>query len=293
MYILINLIVLSIVMFLYIHIYFNIKTSNYLEIYEIENLSKEKLEELCDLKQPIIFNNLEVNNNITIDNMISNYSTFDINIINRTNSSDQLNLPISLAESKELFSKDNSSIYISENNIDFLEETTLDKNFGSNDLYLRPYTNSNIYYDIILGSKNSYTQFKYNLNCRNFFYVNSGSIEITLCPPKNNKYLYVNQMNTNLEYISKIDINNVDDCYKKDFDKVKLLRVTLNETQTIQIPAYWFYSIKLLDDNTLVSSYKYRTFMNNVAIIPQLITKFIQDNNIKRNFTKIIDKTSI
>ena len=62
MYILINLFVFCLILFLYIHIYFHIKTSNYLEIYEVESPSKEKLEELCDLKQPTICNNM---NNIT------------------------------------------------------------------------------------------------------------------------------------------------------------------------------------------------------------------------------------
>jgi hypothetical protein len=289
MYILINLFILAIILFLYIHIYFHIKKSNYLEIYEVENLSKEKLEELCDLKQPIIINNLDITNSLTIESIKNSYARFDINLVNMSNSSDSLSIPINLSDSIDLFNKDISCMYISYNNFDFLEETTLNKNFKNNDLFLRPYTISNIYYDIIFGSVNSYTNLNYNLNYRNFFYINSGSIEITLCPPKNHKYLYVKDANDNLEYISKIDINNVDESYKKEFDKIKLLRIVIIKGQTIQIPAYWFYSLKILEKDTLISSYKYRTFMNNVAILPQLAVKFMQDNNIKRNFTKIIN----
>ena len=47
--------VFCIVLFLYLHVYFHLKTSDDLEIYEIENPSKDKLEEICDLRQPVLF----------------------------------------------------------------------------------------------------------------------------------------------------------------------------------------------------------------------------------------------
>lgn len=293
MYILINLLILFITLFLYIHIYYHIKTSNYLEIYEIDNLSKEKLEELCNLKQPIILNNTSMNFNtdiiktITTEFLEFNYGTFDIKIINKENTT--MSLPMNLSTALALFKKDFSANYISEYNNEFLDETTIEKSLSSIDIFLRPYNVTNIYYDIIFGAINSYTNLKYTLNCRNFFFVNSGKVEITLCPPKNFKYLYINDYDEQLEYCSLIDINNVDDVYKKDFDKVKFLRVILLPEQLIQIPAYWFYSIKLLEENSIVFSFKYRTFMNSLAISPQLFTKFLQDNNIKRNLTKIVD----
>ena len=56
MYILINFLIFVITLFLYIHIYFHIKCSNYLEIYEIENISKQNIEEIYNLKQPFLFN---------------------------------------------------------------------------------------------------------------------------------------------------------------------------------------------------------------------------------------------
>ena len=55
MYILANILILLITIFLYINIYFNLNTSDYLEIYEIDNISKEKFEELCNIKQPLFF----------------------------------------------------------------------------------------------------------------------------------------------------------------------------------------------------------------------------------------------
>ena len=52
MQLIINSLIFCIVLFLYIHIYNHIKTSNYLEVYEIENLSKDKLEDIINFKQP-------------------------------------------------------------------------------------------------------------------------------------------------------------------------------------------------------------------------------------------------
>jgi hypothetical protein len=88
--------IFCIVLFLYIHVYAQIKTSNDLEVFEIDNPSKEMLEEICDLKQPVLFN---YTNNIISElfskkNLIKSYSGFDVNIRNvgkpRTYSTDDL-----------------------------------------------------------------------------------------------------------------------------------------------------------------------------------------------------------
>ena len=47
--------IFCLVLFIYLHINFHLKTSNDLEIYEIDNVSKEKFEELCDIRQHILF----------------------------------------------------------------------------------------------------------------------------------------------------------------------------------------------------------------------------------------------
>ena len=39
--------IFMIVLFIYTHIYYNLKTSSDLEVYEVDNLSKDKLEDIC------------------------------------------------------------------------------------------------------------------------------------------------------------------------------------------------------------------------------------------------------
>lgn len=286
MEILINLLILCIVLFLYIHIYNQIKTSNYLEVYEIDNISKDKFEELCDLKQPLLIGNINILN-FDIPYIQDNYGSFDLKV--STKESSDMFLPMKLVTAVDLFDKDSSANYISQNNKEFLEETSLIKEFHLNDLFLRPVGTSSIEYDILLGSINSYTPLSYNLNCRNYYSVLTGSVEITLCPPKDYKYLYVNKDYENFKFTSSVDILNPQDEYKSDYDKVKFMKVILEPNKLLQIPAYWFFSIKILESDTLIANFKYTTYMNSLAMSPELFIKFLQNNNIKQNLAKVAD----
>ena len=58
MQLIINFLIFCVVLFLYIHVYNHIKTSSYLEVYEIENLSKDKFEDLNNFK---LMNDQEIN----------------------------------------------------------------------------------------------------------------------------------------------------------------------------------------------------------------------------------------
>ena len=50
-----TVLIFCIVLFIYIHINFHLRTSDDLEVYEIDQPSKDKLEEICDIRQPVIF----------------------------------------------------------------------------------------------------------------------------------------------------------------------------------------------------------------------------------------------
>ena len=65
--------------------------------------------------------------------------------------------------------------------------------------------------------------------------------------------------------------------------------VTLEKGQIIHIPAYWWYSIEY-EKISSVCSFKYRTFMNVLAISPHLFLTMLQGQNIKRNIAKKVDE---
>ena len=62
--------------------------------------------------------------------------------------------------------------------------------------------------------------------------------------------------------------------------------------QTIQIPAYWWYSIKF-SKNTSISCFRYRTYMNNAAISPHIFMYALQLQNVKRDSVKKHDITAL
>ena len=289
MKILINLLVFCIVLFLYLHIYYHLKTSNDLEIYEIEQPSKEHLEEICDLRQPVLldYNNNEIISTFKMSNILDTYGAFDIKIRNvkEYDSGTDIYLPIAFNNALDVFKKDKEQKYISEKNSDFIEETTLIKTFSYNDEFLRPYMVAYSEYDYIMGSTGAVTPFRYELNYRNYFLVTEGKAHFRLTPYRSYKYLYTNNDYEHLEFRSQINPWNVDKQYKADFNKIKCLDVTVNPGQILQVPAYWYYSIKY-ESETSICVFKYRTYMNTLAISPQLILNILQNQNIKRQVVK-------
>ena len=289
MNILINLIIFIIVLFLYLHITFQLKINNDLEILEIENPTKEQLEDICDLRQPVLFEyNNKIIEDINFKKIEDGYSAFDIKIrkLNDNQEDTELYLPLTLKETIILFEKDSDKKYFSENNKEFLEETSIIKNFNSDDLFLRPSFVSLCMYDLLIGYPNIYTPLRYDIYYRNYFLVTEGKIIIRLTPPKNYKYLDVFRDYEIIEFRSNLDIWNVQEKYKNDYEKIKCLDIELTAGQIIYIPAYWFYSIKYIEKST-ICNFKYSTFMNNFAILPEYIMHILQNNNTKRKIADI------
>lgn len=290
MQIIINIIIFFITLFIYIHVNFQLATNNDLEILESDEINKEKLEEICNLKKPLLFKYSidEIHNNLTIDNMIYNYSNFDVNIrkTDEYNSDDTTMLPLKIKDCIELFKKDNSNNYISEYNQDFLEETTIVKNINSNDLFLRPYLCSECKHDIIFGSENSYSTLRYELNCRNYLYIIDGEIELMLTVPNSEKYLDIIKDYELFEFRTSVNpFKNEND---PKLEKVKFLNLKLKKGDIIFIPLKWLYTFRIIKSNTVVCMSRYKVVMNTLAILPELFYKFIYNQNIKLKFINSI-----
>ena len=292
----ITVLVFCIVLFLYIHIYHHLKTSNDLEVYEIERPSKDKLEEICDLRQPVVFKytNDHLMSSCSLPKVIDTYGVFDVKIRNTKDDDDQTEtyLPLVIREAIELVRNDKDEQYVSENNSDFLEETGLIKNYKYNDTFLRPPMVSSCNYDFLFGSKNTTTPLCYDLNYRNYYLVTNGSINIKLIAPQSSKYLYARKKYENLDFSSPVNPWNIQEEYKADFNKIKLLDVTLKPGDIIYIPAYWWYSFKY-NSISSICAFKYRTYMNTIAISPQIILSLLQKTNIKRKTIKVKECTDI
>jgi hypothetical protein len=284
--------IFCIILFLYLHVQFHLKTSDDLEVYEIEDGSKDKLEEICDLRQPILFDyyNETIIKTCNKEHILNNYHAFEVKVrnTNDVNYNSEIYIPLVFHSADKLFNDDKSSSYFSENNSEFLEETGLMKSMKYNDEFIRPPMLSNSKYDIMMGSEGVTTPFRYEINYRNYFLVTSGSIKVKMCPPKNAKYLYVEKDYQNFEFRSPINCWKVQPQYTADFDKVKCLEVTVEVGKMLHIPAYWFYSIQF-EKNTSVACFFYRTYMNNVAIIPHIFMYALQLQNVKHDIVKKVE----
>ena len=281
--------VFCLVLFIYLHINFHFKTSDDLEVYEVDQVSKEKLEEICDLRQPVMFdfNDERLVSNTNMEFLENNYHAFEMKIrnVNDTDYENDIYLPLPLHSAVKLFKDDKTSSFYSESNNDLLQETGAIKTFQYNDEFLRPFMVSNCNYDVMCGSQTTQTPFRYELNYRNYFLVTAGSIKIKMATPKSTKYLYTVYDYDNFEFRSPVNPWNPQAQYSADFDKIKCLEVQLSAGKIIQIPAYWWYSIQF-EKGASVSCLRYRTYMNNVAISPYICLHALQLQNVKRDITK-------
>ena len=276
-------------MFLYLHINYHYKTSGDLEIYTIEQPSKDKLEEICDLRQPVILD-CGVENiipNCNLSTLDDNYGAFDVKLRNTKpkDINNEMYLPIIFKEGIKLFQNDNDKKFITENNNDFLEETGVIKHYKYNDEFLRPPMVSKCMYDFWSGSIGACTPLRYHLCYRNYIYVTSGRIKMKLIPPHYAKYLSIYKDYENSEYRSPINPWDVQSQYKPEFDKVKVLDLELDTNMLIYIPAYWNYSI-CYEEMSSISVFKYRTFMNTIAVLPDLVMCLLQKQNVTRKTVK-------
>jgi len=271
--------IFCLILFFYLHIYYHLKTSDDLEVYTLSMPSKDKLEEICSVRQPVLFpfKNELITNTFSLLSLEKNQGVFDINIRKK---GDDLYLPILLKSAIKLFKNDKGEEYYSENNQDLLQETGLHKILRNNDYFLRPPMVSSCVYDYCSGSLNCQTPLRYSLNYRNYLYVTEGNIKIKLISPIYTKYLYEDKDYDNFEFNSPINPWNIQDEYKTEFNKVKFIEIELKKNDIIYIPAYWWYSIQYMKSTSLLM-FKYRTYMNTVAIFPHILIKTLQKLNMK------------
>ena len=287
-----TIIIFMVVLFIYVHVFFHISTSDDLEVYEIKMPSKDKLEELCDLKQPVklSYTNTVLNTHFVKKELIQNYGAFDVSVRNAayTDNDSLKHIILTLQTTIELLQKDDESSYFTERNQSFIEETTLIKQFKMADSILRPYMVSSCHYDVMFGSKDTTTPLRREVSYRNYYYVTEGSVTIKFAPDKYTKYLYSETDNELFEFRARTNPWKPQESYKNDFNKVQFMEVTINKNEMVFIPAYWWYSIRFNSIESTVVSFKYFTYMNTVSVSPKLMLHYLQRLNTK----SLVEKTA-
>jgi hypothetical protein len=298
-----NILLFLIILFLYIHIVHQYKRSEDLEIYEMDYSTNDHLQEVCDVKQPVLFEYQSVNpdffNKITYDTLSEDqYSNIDIkvkDINDYWNSDDAIDyVVLQYQTGTNLMRTDPKSKYFTENNEDFLEDSGLLKIMQSNDTNIKPGFTAISKYDICTASKETVTPLRYHTYNRHFLCVNTGKIRVKMTPWKTTKYLYQNKDFENYEFRSPVNVWKPQKKYMHEMDKIKFLEFEVVEGHMLFVPPYWWYSIQYTSEvDSLVCTFTYSSVMNCISNLPDLTKYYLQQHNIKKRIAKTLELNEV
>jgi mannose-6-phosphate isomerase-like protein (cupin superfamily) len=288
----ITIFIFVIVLFLYVHIIAQYKKSEDLEIYEMDYVSNTDLQEVCNIKQPVLFEFKNINSDVFSDlnlNILQKHETFDVRVKDTDDVSDYVMLKY--GSFKGLMETDVKSHFITEGNHEFVEDTGLYSEFSELNSYLKPSFTVQTKYDIMMGSKEASTPLRYHTNDRHFLVVSSGKIHLKMSPWKSRKYLHPQVDYDNYEFRSPLNAwdNSKNTDYMNDVDKLKFLEFDIHPGYILYIPPYWWYSVKYSSEpDTLVLGITYNSFINIMANTPDIIRYYIQQQNTTTKVTRTL-----
>jgi hypothetical protein len=302
MHFFISIFIFIFILFFYIHLQYQYKTSEDLEIYELDYTTNKNLQEICHIKQPILF---QINHLKDVDPFFHffkqnvRFKQNDVNVKDirdyyKPNVTSVDSVSLSFSSAQGLMETDPKGYFYSDNNFTLLREENL---FSKMDNLLASSWVIQKNYDLLFGSKNTRTPLKYHTETGRFLIISSfnstdsNSIRIKMTPWKSRKYLNVKYDYENYEFWCPIDI------WENPPDKMKCLEFNVKEGYVLYIPAYWFYSIEFTNTNTCIASFTYSSGMNIISNLPNYGLFFLQRNNIKnlmniKNITKIHSSVS-
>ena len=296
---LVSFIVFIFILFLYIHITAHYKKSEDMEIYEADYTSGKQLQEVCDLRQPLMFDfAVFPEDKFDLDKITAaaEKSEYDLRIKDITDiyrqpefAGDAVLLPFRSAYG--LIETDKKSKYFSENNEEFVKDCL---NLGELDVYFKPNFTAQTKHDILMGGDKAYTPCRYHTDYRKFLFVKSGKIQVKMTPWKSHKYLHPENDYVNYEFRSPIDIWNPQKKYEKDVENMRFLDFEVLEGYVLYVPPYWWYSIRFIcGENhtpTFIESFSYNSVMCLASNIPRYAMYFLQQTNLTTKVLKKLDK---
>lgn len=270
-------IVFIIVLFIYLHVQFQLSTSSEEKIYDVEFGHNKRIDDVFDLKQPVVLhtttnsricgnNNLYIQDFFNKRSLLSAFGEKEVCVLDNT--SEDINTIVSstMKSANDLFNADKKGIYYTESNKEIIDNLDKFKLAALTSYYtfLKPPLCSNTIYDIIFGSEHVTTIAKYSIMFRNYFLVTVGEVEIRLVTPDNVQSEHTISKYETFEYVSK---NNLWDTTETP----NSINVVLKKGECMYIPPYWLYSFKLSKDAVIVSS-RYNSYLTEVATIHHRLT---------------------
>ena len=291
------------ILFVYIHVLHQWKTSDDLEIYETDYESPKQFQEIVSVKQPVLFKIAQSDarkwSNRTQLTKFGKYDNLDVNVKETadyyassrdTDSAvDFVSLPLRSAST--LLYSDSNGKYFSENNGAFIEESGLEGSFQIMDDFLKPSLTAYTKYDVLFGSPNACTPLRYHTVSQLYLSVTSGKMRVKMCPPKYRKVLPLVKDYENYEFRTSVDVwsggSGSSGTNKKKnpiLDKIKFLDFEVHAGTTLYVPPYWWYSVQFTKDTT-VASFQYDQVMNLFAQSQEWFFYLLQQSNISPKLT--------
>jgi hypothetical protein len=292
-----------VILFLYIHITSQWATSNDLEIYESDYESVKQVQEVCSVKQPVIFK-FQTQDPLVAPffdrfqtPLFEKYDNLDLRIKDSTDYSNNKGqsvdyVPISFRSARRLLTTDTTGKYFSEKNGEFLEESGLDNLLAILDGLLKPPLTAVSKHDMLIGSPHVKTPLRYRLESHNFLACTRGKIRVKMCPPKYGKLLPLRKDYENYEFIGTLNPWNTDSNNREDKDilsRIKFLDFELVVGDVLFLPPYWWYSCSFGGDaDTTLAELSYDVAMNVLAQSKHWTLYYLQQSNIKTKPAKTL-----
>jgi uncharacterized membrane protein len=269
--------IFTLIFFLYFHIMDQYKKSEDLEIYETDYQSNAELQKVCSIRQPILFDFVSIYPEFfeNKDKIIKTIEDKEIKVkdtddywIPNQKSVDYISL--SYQSFNQLITTDTKAHYFTENNTDISE---LAGELSNIDSYLKPHFVVQKNYDLLTGSANCTTPFRYHTNERSYCIVLSGSATIRLTPWKSRKFLDEKKDYYNYEFWSLIK--------RSDHSPIKTVDCIVPSGKILYLPPYWWYSITFSKD-TMIASISYNSLANIASNLPAIFRYYLQFHNTNK-----------
>jgi len=295
-----HLLLFILILFIYIHVSEQYKTSNDMEIYEMDYIDCKQLQTTCSIKQPILFDFQSIYPeffDVVEYERLSEYNPYEMKVRDNEDyyqegaTIDYTILPLSAT--MVLINSDTNKRYFSEDNHSFVDDAGLMRTFNKCSSYLAPDITVQTTYDVMIGAKGAITPLRYHTHYRHFMCVMSGKIRIKMTPWKSSKHLLPVKDYDSYEFRSPIHVWKPQREYFHNMDKVKFLEFDVSSGSMIYVPPYWWYSIQYSEEpDNLITGITYDTITSCLSNVPDTCMYFLQQSNIKHRVSKSISPIS-
>lgn len=263
------------------NVYRQLSTSNDLETYTVINIPSDKLEELCDAKQPFIAKNDSNPLHENVEYALGNIESFSIRNTGGHVEKDIPPFNVTRSKAEKLFSssqnknKDNNEPkYYSCGN--WTESKTACYDIAkSRDAFFMPPMTILTKNDFLVGEPESHTALRYEIAQSTFIYAFHGNISIKLLPPSETPKLNIVNDYELLEFRSPIN--------PWTETLPNSMEIILEPGSTLFIPPFWNYSAKL-EQHAKGHIFQYYTALNMISTIHHHIIHMLQLNNIQTKY---------